>query len=369
VIGKTLAAPATFSSPSALVRRFAGVAGGYWCCRQGRGALALLAWLFALNGTEVLLLLRVNAWNRDLFDALERRDGLTVVAQLGLILVLLVAGFALASTLNLHVRRRIALSWRNWLAERLIGDWLAIGAGPSVVQADVDGRIAEDARIATEEVVELVSSASHALITLACFVGVLWTLSAHPPIELGWVTFQMPGYLLWIAIVYAGIGMALAALLAGPLVRTTDQRQSAEARYRGALVLGKAHAGLDRLGAPASRFVPLFDGIATAFRQQTRALGNLQLFGVFNNRLSTGLPLLVATPAYVAGVVTLGWVMQAAQAFQEVARALNWPVDQMARIAVLRASAERIVALHEAKRRVAAPRQDVVGLTLEVKAS
>jgi putative ATP-binding cassette transporter len=48
-------------------------------------------------------------------------------------------------------------------------------------------------------------------------------------------------------------------------------------------------------------------------------------------------------------VVTLGWVMQAAQAFQEVARALSWPVDQMPRIAAWRASAERVVALYQAR--------------------
>jgi putative ATP-binding cassette transporter len=303
--------------------------------------------LLVLNATEVGLLLRLSSWNRDLFDALERRDAQLVLVQVG-VLLLLVAAFALLSFAHLHGRRRLALDWRAWLARHLSDSWLAAGRPHGIPNAD--GRIAEDARIATEEAVELASSFSHGCMTLACFVGLLWVLSDHPPVPLGFLTLSLPGYLVWAAVLYAGLGAAIAALLGRPLALSTHHRQAEEAEYRAALVrLRDGAAEPD----PAALLSRLFGAVGEAFGRQSHAFGSLQLFCVGNTRLGTGLPFLIATPAYLAGIVTLGWVMQAAQAFQNVVGALNWPVDHMPRIATWRASAERVLALHAAS--LAAP--------------
>ena len=326
------------------LRAFLALAGGYWRGPGCRVAWALALGLLALNALEVTLLLRLNRWNRDLFDALERHAELAVLAGCGAVLVALAAGFALASYLNMLARRRLALGWRGWLTARLTLAWLAGEGTPEAGNANADGRIAEDARIATEEAVELACSLSQGLLRLACFVGVLWALSAHPAYEVAGFRVALPGYLLWVAMLYAGLGICMASLLSRPLVRSTEQRQTAEAQYRVALVTAREPAEV----APDQRLARLFGGIATAFARQTRAAARLQLFGVGNLRLGTGLPFLLATPAYLAGVVTLGWVIQAAQAFQEVAGALNWPVDNMPRIATWRASAQRVLALHRA---------------------
>jgi putative ATP-binding cassette transporter len=58
-------------------------------------------------------------------------------------------------------------------------------------------------------------------------------------------------------------------------------------------------------------------------------------------------PLLIAAPQYIAGVMSLGALMQAAQAFQRLTSALSWPVDNVAGIAICRASAERVLSLYE----------------------
>ncbi len=332
--------------PDGMLRQFAALSGGYWRGESGRRAWPLALGLLALNAAEVALLLRLNAWNRDLFDALERRAPLAILLECGEVLVLLAAGFAVASFLNLQARRRLAVGWRGWLTTRLTVAWLRGEGVPEAGHANADGRIAEDARIATEEAVELACSLSQGLMRLGCFVGVLWTLSAHAPFLLAGIRFGLPGYLLWVAMLYAAIGMVVAGLLGRSLVRSTEQRQTKEAEFRVALVTARNGAGL----APGPRLQGLFGLLAQAFNRQTFASARLQLFGVGNIRLGAGLPFLVATPAYLAGVVTLGWLMQAAQAFQEVASALNWPVDNMPRIATWRASVQRVVALHQADR-------------------
>ncbi|MCX8135027.1 MAG: hypothetical protein N3D18_13825 [Roseococcus sp.] len=328
----------------ATVRRFWRLAGGFWSERGSRGeALSVAALLALLAGAEVALLLRFNTWNRDLFDALERRDAEAVLWECG-VLVLIVAGFCVASAGQLLCRRRLALGWRNWLGARLTTLWVA--AGPAAAPPNADGRIAEDVRVSTEEWVELSASLLHALITLATFVGVLWVLSDHPPIVLGGVEFGLPGYLLWLAILYALVGMVVAVAAGRALIRTTDERQAKEAEYRAALVRARDRA--DHGGADARRLHGLFGQLAQAFERQSWAFARLEFFVCAVTRIGFGLPFLVATPAYLAGAVTLGWVMQAAQAFQTVAEALSWPVKHMPRLAQWRASAERVLALADA---------------------
>jgi putative ATP-binding cassette transporter len=46
--------------------------------------------------------------------------------------------------------------------------------------------------------------------------------------------------------------------------------------------------------------------------------------------------------------MSLGGLMQGAQAFQQLAAALTWPVTSMERVATWGASAERVLALHAA---------------------
>jgi putative ATP-binding cassette transporter len=333
------------------LRRFWSIAGGYWTgAGSRRRSLGLLAALLALNGAEVALFLRFNTWNRDLFDALERRDADRVVVEIG-VLALIVLGFCLVTSTALLTRRALALGWRAWLGDRLTALWLAAGVGGA---ANADGRIAEDARVATEEAVELFSSFANAIITLSCFVGVLWALSEHPPVE--GFGFLVPGYLVWLALLYVGAGLAATMLAGRPLVRSTDHRQAKEADYRAALV--RARDARTRSLADAAPLGGLFSALAASFNRQSGAFALLEVFVCFFTRFGLGLPFLIAAPAYLAGAVTLGWVMQAAQAFQTVAGALSWPIGNMPRLATWRASAERVILLHETSALPAGAREE-----------
>jgi putative ATP-binding cassette transporter len=64
--------------------------------------------------------------------------------------------------------------------------------------------------------------------------------------------------------------------------------------------------------------------------------------------LANPFPLLVAAPRYILGYITLGTLMQMAQAFSQVTAALAFPVDNLSGIALWRASVERVMALQDA---------------------
>lgn len=343
--------------PQRFFRDFARIAGPYWTGR-GRWRPRLLAVTLALLVVgQVALAMRLNIWTADLFDALERRSTDHAMAQIG-IFVLIMLGTMVANTTHLVVRRYLQLDWRRWLTARVIGDWMEDARH---YQADLipgdhanpDGRIAEDIRIATEVAIDLASSLFYCVLLLITFVGILWSLS-------GWIRvagLDVPGHLVVLAFGYAGMGAVVAFLLGRPLVRATDTRQTREAEFRFSLV--RAHETGEPIavarGEPLERerLRTAFETIAQSWRDQSMGLARLMAFSSGYVALAGVLPILVGTPRFLEGGISLGRLVQSGQAFQQVTAALSWPVDNLALIAGWRASVERVLMLDEAVRTVA----------------
>lgn len=312
---------------------------------------ALLA-LLALTLAQVGLAVLYNLWNAWLFDALEARDAAALWRQVGVFAALLLL-IVLSNAAHLAAKRTIAVAWREALTARLLEAWLAEGRHWRLGQIadspdNPDGRIAEDIRVATEHMVELATTLIFSSVTIAAFLGILWSLS-------GVVTvfgIAVPGHMVWIAALYAAGGAAAAFALGRPLTLATEWRQKAEADLRFGLVrsreqaegLALARAEPVARGALAGRFAIL----RASWQRQTVALRNLTGFQSAYSTLAPILPVLVAAPRYLRGDLSLGGLMQMAQGFQQLVVALSWPVDQAARLAEWHASADRVLALAEA---------------------
>lgn len=335
-------------------RDFLRLAGAYWTGKGRWHPRILTATLALLVVAQVALAIRLNIWTADLFDALERRSTEGAMAQIG-VFVLITLGVMATNTTHLIVRRRLQLDWRRWLTARVIGDWMEDARH---YQADLipgdhtnpDGRIAEDIRIATEVAVELASTLFHCALLLVTFVGILWSLS-------GWIRvagLDVPGHLVLLAFGYAGVGAVVAFLLGRPLVRATDRRQTREAEFRFSLM--RAHESGEPIaiarGEPLvrERLGTVFETIAQCWREQSKGLARLLAFSSGYATLSAVLPILVGTPRFLEGTLSLGRLIQSGQAFQQVTAALSWPVDNLALLAEWQASVERVLVLDEAVR-------------------
>src|SRR5690349_18685604 len=110
--------------------------------------------MLVFGGINVGVALWLNIWNRDFFNALEKRDTTMLVEQLYMLAAIVVsAGVAVA--IHLHIRRRLQINWRGWLTQVTTRRWLHAGRqyqlGLLADECDnPDGRIAEDIRVATE---------------------------------------------------------------------------------------------------------------------------------------------------------------------------------------------------------------------------
>ncbi|OAN44680.1 ABC transporter [Paramagnetospirillum marisnigri] len=347
--------PEPLRQPSFL-RRFAALAGPYWNSNEKWTVRGLAALLLLLTVCQVVIPILINLWSASLFDALEQKSlerFFTQIIQIGFILL---ASMTVTAT-HLKVKRRIQLGWRRWLTRRLQDNWMATGHHYQLLHMpgdhdNPDGRIAEDIRNTTEAALDLAHSLVYCGLLLGSFIQILWTLSGELSITIADVEIPIPGHMVWVALIYASAASSLALLVGRPLVRATDKRQTAEANFRFGLVRARenseAIALLHGEVGERRRFSELFRGIEGAWNRQTRGLTRLFIFTSGYSVFSTAFPILIAAPRYIAGITTLGQLMQTAQAFQQLSQALSWPVDNMQRVAEWRASVERVLALHEA---------------------
>ncbi len=355
------------------VRQVLRLAGPYWNCERRakvRGATLLL---LLLTMGQVGLTIWGNYWNRALFDALEQRSVHEVLIQVAIFALILVVSIVVTAA-HLFAKRWLQLDWRAWLTEQLVGNWmenrhhyrLAFSAGD---HDNPDQRISEDIRIATESAIGLAHSLIFCIMILALFIDILWSVSGS--IAVPGTEVKVPGYMVPLAFIYAGLGTTLGWLFGRPLVRTTNALQTAEATFRFGLSRvrenGEAIAlmrgePLERVGSSAR-----FSRIVREWNLQSLAYMGLASFGTGYGGLLPVLPILIAAPQYIHGAMTLGVLMQAAQAFQRLTGSLSWPVDNIGEMARCRASADRVLSLYEDMQKLDADAQapDVPRITLD----
>ena len=335
------------------LRTFFKIAGPYWTSeKKGRAILYSVA-LLLLTVLQVGVPVAINRWMRALFDALESHEMKQFTQLSGVLLVIIVSNVAIVN-FHLRVKRRLQIDWRDWLSARVWNSWMAHGKhyelafipGP---HDNPDGRIAEDVRNATEYAIDLAHALVYDILLLISFTEILWRLSEAPYLVIGGSAYFFPGYLVWLAVAYAGVGTVVALALGRPLIRAVDRRQTAEADFR----FGLAHARENALSIALAhgesderhRFQFLFRSAVGAWDQVTTALAHMFYYSSSWSVLSQVFPTLVVAPRYIAGLITLGGLMQSAQAFQQMVGALSWAIDNLGKVADWRASAERVFSL------------------------
>ena len=339
-------------NPSAVgakpLRRFWRTAFGFWTGRSAWVPWALIALLVVCVVTQLLVQYRLNLWNRDFFNALERRDGREILQQTYLLPALAAASIGLAVT-AVWGRMSFQRLWREWLTTQLLGLWLSnenyrrLDSSPGEPQL-AEYRIAEDARIATDAPIDLLVGLLSSLLTAATFVVVLWTVGGSLEIDAFDATLRLPGYLVFASIAYAAMTTSAMILVGRKMADVIERKNQAESELKFAVAnlrsLPRPAAGHDA-GQSASVGVALVEVI----RQWRRLCGQhvrTTLVSHGNTLLAPLVGLILCVPQYIHQAMSLGEVTQAAAAFAAVQGAFNWLVDNYPRLAEWASSASRV---------------------------
>ncbi len=295
----------------------------------------------------------MNFWNRVFFDALEKRDVAGVSAAFATLPLLLLAIAGVVSALVV-TRMVLQMRWREWLTQRLAGWWLADQryyrlqfTAPE--QAAPEYRIADDVRLAVEPLVEFALGLIAAIITATTFAAILWQVAGSARVTIGGLTVDIPAYMALAAVAYAVIATSAAYLAGNPLIRKVAGKNEAEALFRAAMTRLRENAESIALirgdKDELDGLMKSYAVVAGRWLDVIRQNGVVAIVLNTNGALFPIIPLLLVTPKYLAGDITLGGVVQVVAAFSAVQGALIWFVDNSVRLAEWYASAQRVVEL------------------------
>jgi vitamin B12/bleomycin/antimicrobial peptide transport system ATP-binding/permease protein len=299
---------------------------------------------------------RLNQWNGAFFDAVEKRDVSAFLWQLviflvivGILLVLVVSQTWLQERFKIRVRERLThVLLDHWLKPNRAYQLGFVGQAG----AQPDQRLQEDCRVFSEFTAELGVGMLQATLLLVSFIGVLWTLSSNVRFELwGWPVV-IPGYMVWVAIGYAGLGSGLTWLVGRPLIRLNTARYAREAELRFSVLRVNESAESVALYAGESderrnlnRFV---DQVLSATRRLSGALARLTWITSGYGWVALVVPILAAAPGYFSGSLSFGDMMMVVGAFSQVQTALRYFVDNFPKIADWRSALLRIATFRQA---------------------
>ena len=350
----------------------------YWRSEERWRARLLLAVVIALNLSLVGMTVLLTYWQRAFYNTLETKDWDGFIALLftwhrteeeGFLpgFSIVAALYILIAVYQLYLRQALQIRWRRWLTETYLSQWLADRAYYRMALTDPstdnpDQRIADDARLFVEDTLSLGIGLLNSAVTLGSFIIVLWSLSG-PLTVFG---FDIPGYMVWVALIYAVIGTWLAHLIGRPLIALNFTQQKVEADFRYALVRFRENTeGIALYGGEADEqrgLAARFRGLMENWRAIMLATKRLTFFTAGYGQMASIFPIMVAAPAYFAGRMPLGGLIQTSSAFGQVQGALSWFVDNYARLTEWRATVERLTGFTHA---VAQARQAAAGLVVE----
>ncbi|MFN8626470.1 MAG: ABC transporter ATP-binding protein/permease [Candidatus Binatia bacterium] len=327
----------------------------YWTSPDAAMGGLLLALAVGLELGTVYGSVLLSVAQRRIFDAFEGREVAAFSHAIGVFLGLALA-FVFVATYRIYIRQRLEIRWRQWLTDHYLEQWISSQAYCQMelhrkLTDNPDQRISEDVRTFVASALGLSLSLLSAVATLVSFAGILWGLSGHWGATIRGVSVNIPGLMMWVAVLYAVVTSGLTHRVGRRLIPLQFDRERFEADFRFALVRFRENVELVALsrGEDSMRRKALgrFDSVIANWLQLIRAQRDLTLVTTGIGQANAMVPLLVAAPGYFAGSLSLGSVMQTNIAYGQVSGALAWFVNAYQEIAQWRASIERLLTFTE----------------------
>ena len=311
---------------------------------------SLLAAVIAIELSLVAIDVLVNQWYNRFYNALQDRNWSTFTWELGVFIVLASVSVAL-SVYQLYLNQWLQIRWRQWITRVYLSQWLDRANHYRMqLKGDAadnpDQRIADDVQMFVEKTLSITIGLLSSIVTLASFVVILWGLSEAAPLTIGGQEFAIPGYLVWAALIYAIFGTALTHWIGSPLVNLSFQQQRFEADFRFNLVRVRENSEQIALlrgeHAERGRLMDRFGSVIDNWYSIMSRTKRLTAFTASYSQAAVIFPFILTAPAYFAGKIQLGGMLQTSSAFGSVQKALSFFVSAYRTLADWRAIVARL---------------------------
>jgi putative ATP-binding cassette transporter len=209
-----------------------------------------------------------------------------------------------------------------------------------------DQRITEDLRSLASTSLALSLDLLSTLVTLFSFIVILWTVAGALSITVFHTPLHIPGYMVWVALIYAAVGSAIVFKVGRPLVTISYQQQRVEADFRFMLIRLRESAEqvalYDGAETEGKRAGGAFERIRDNWRQVMKLTKRLTLVNSVYGQIAIIFPIIAAAPQYFSGVFSLGVLMQINSAFGTVSDSMSWFINSYSTLADWRATVNRL---------------------------
>jgi vitamin B12/bleomycin/antimicrobial peptide transport system ATP-binding/permease protein len=354
------------------VRIFLALALPYFRSEDRLRARLLLAAVVGAELGLVYVAVLVTQWNARFFNALEARNWTAFGEEL-IVFCFIAVGAIIVGMSQYYFGQSLQIRWRRWVTQNYVSVWMAEGRHYRVrfVDTSIDNihlRIANDVYLFIQRTHELGTGLLGSVVALLSFAYILWGLSATTPLPLFGIDFAFPGYLIVAALAYAGIGTLIAHWIGWRLIGLNFNQQRYESDFRFAIVRAADHSEpvalmrgeeVERIEL-GRRFANLVRNWTALVARQTRLVGFTAGYG----HVSTLVPTLIVSPAYLVGAIPLGTLIQSALAFQRVEAGFAFVISAYAKLAEWRAIMDRLSQMERAMAAVDAQRARGEGIVV-----
>lgn len=342
-------------------------------------ALGIVSVILVTAFGQVLL----NRWYKPFYDTLERRDFSAFLHQL-LIFAQIAGGLLVLNVVQTWLNQWIRIKLREGLTLDLITEWMRPArafrlANAGSIGINPDQRMHEDARHLADLTAGICFGLLQSGILLASFIGVLWSLSEGFVFHIGEHDINIPGYMVWAAILYAGTAACLSWFVGRPLVKINGEHYSREAALRFSLMRVNEHIEAISLSADEPnekrRLQRDLSSVMEISNRLMLALTRLTWVTSGYGWITVVAPIIIAAPVYFSGSLSFGGLMMAVGAFNQVNTSLRWFVDNIDTLADWRATLLRVAAFrsamlmtdesHESGKRIDFTRSDSQRMTID----
>ena len=341
------------------MRRVWALSKPYYFSDEKWAARGLLAAIVALNLALVYMAVLFNDWNKLFYDSLQDKNQAVFWTQLGRFSYLAFA-FIVIAVYKFYLTQLLEMRWRSWMTRTTLQRWLshqafyrmelgrfgssdpALGGTPD----NPDQRIAEDINQFTSLTLGLSMGLLNSVVTLASFVGILWGLSGGFAFSAGGSEYNIPGFMVWMALLYCAAGSWITQRIGRPQIPLNFAQQRVEADFRHHMIRVREYSESIALdggeGVERAQLEGRFGAVLDNYLRLIKAQKNLVWFTSFFGQAAVVFPFVVAAPRFFSGAIQLGELMQISSAFGQVQGALSWFVDSFPSLATWRATTDRL---------------------------
>ena len=320
---------------------------GYWSSEEKWKACGLFAVVIALNFICVYLLVKLNDWYNEFYNALQEYQENLFFPLIGEFSFLAFLYICIA-VYAIYLRQFLEIRWRTWMTNNYLNSWMKNQTYYKLQDStdNPDQRISEDISQFVSLTLQLIVGFLRQSVTLVAFSFVLWNLSGAFTFNFGENEIVIYGYMFWFTIFYSGVGTFLVHLVGKKLIGLQFNQQRYEADFRFSMMRVRENAESIAFyrgeKSELENFSWKFGDVIKNFRKLMTKTKHLNFYINGYAQLAVIVPIILAAPKYFSKEMPLGGLMQTISAFGRVQDAMSFFIDSYATIASLAAVIHRL---------------------------